>query len=118
MGSIPPLTMLGYLYDPVANSWSAFPNMVDATRNYGYTELNGFLYAIGRVRLLAGHAKWSELQPAVRREWATHCHSHRHSTHRHPHIHTAPCQQHSNSHPHSSVARAATITSRCQQVLR
>jgi hypothetical protein len=38
---------IGYLYDPVANSWSAFPNMIDATRNYGYTELNGFLYALG-----------------------------------------------------------------------
>jgi hypothetical protein len=46
-GHYPTPDNVGYLYDPVANSWSAFPNMIDATRNYGYTELNGFLYALG-----------------------------------------------------------------------
>jgi hypothetical protein len=38
---------VGYLYDPSTNGWNAFPSMVNATRNYGYTELNGFLYAMG-----------------------------------------------------------------------
>ena len=38
---------VGYLYNPSTDSWNAFPSMVNATRNYGYTELNGFLYAMG-----------------------------------------------------------------------
>ena len=38
---------VGYLYNPGTDSWNAFPSMVNATRNYGYTQLNGFLYAMG-----------------------------------------------------------------------
>ncbi|MGI8589315.1 MAG: S-layer homology domain-containing protein [Chloroflexia bacterium] len=38
---------LGYIYTPSTNSWASFPNMVHATRNYGYAQLNGFLYAFG-----------------------------------------------------------------------
>jgi plastocyanin len=38
---------LGYIYNPGTDSWSSFPNMVKATRNYGYAQLNGYLYAFG-----------------------------------------------------------------------
>jgi hypothetical protein len=37
----------GYLYDPGANSWGAFPNLVHPTRNFGFAQLNGYLYAFG-----------------------------------------------------------------------
>jgi hypothetical protein len=37
----------GYLYDPVANAWGAFPNLSHATRNYGFAQLGGILYALG-----------------------------------------------------------------------
>jgi hypothetical protein len=37
----------GYLYNPGTNSWGAFPNMVHPTRNFGYAQLNGYLYAFG-----------------------------------------------------------------------
>jgi hypothetical protein len=38
---------VAYLYDPGSNSWSAFPNLVHATRNYGVAQLSGILYALG-----------------------------------------------------------------------
>ncbi|HKP52779.1 MAG TPA: S-layer homology domain-containing protein [Chloroflexia bacterium] len=44
----------GYIYNPSANSWTAFPNMINATRNYGYAQLNGFLYAIGGYNFSMG----------------------------------------------------------------
>ncbi|MBF6612349.1 MAG: S-layer homology domain-containing protein [Chloroflexi bacterium] len=37
----------GYLYDPVTNSWSSFPSMIHATRDYGVAQLDGYLYAMG-----------------------------------------------------------------------
>jgi hypothetical protein len=36
-----------YIYDPVANTWSAFPSLLRPRRNYAYTQLNGILYAWG-----------------------------------------------------------------------
>jgi len=46
-GVFPVPDALGYLYNPTTNSWSSFPSMVHATRNYGYAQLNGYLYALG-----------------------------------------------------------------------
>jgi hypothetical protein len=36
-----------FSYDPVTNSWSPFPDLVHATRNYGTAQLDGYLYALG-----------------------------------------------------------------------
>ena len=36
-----------YLYDPAANSWQFFTEMLRPRRNYAYTQLNGSLYAFG-----------------------------------------------------------------------
>jgi N-acetylneuraminic acid mutarotase len=36
-----------YLYDPGSNTWAAAAAMVHATRNFGYAQLNGYLYAFG-----------------------------------------------------------------------
>ncbi len=44
----------GYIYNPSLNTWATFPNMVNATRNYGYAQLNGFLYAIGGYNFSMG----------------------------------------------------------------
>ncbi|MEO6456848.1 MAG: kelch repeat-containing protein, partial [Chloroflexia bacterium] len=46
-GPFPVPDALGYLYNPTTNSWSSFPSMNHATRNYGYAQLNGYLYALG-----------------------------------------------------------------------
>ncbi|HUS15488.1 MAG TPA: S-layer homology domain-containing protein, partial [Chloroflexia bacterium] len=37
----------GYIYTPATNTWTTFPNLVYATRNYAYTQLDGYLYALG-----------------------------------------------------------------------
>ena len=37
----------GYLYSPGPNSWTGFPSMLHATRDYGFAQLNGMLYALG-----------------------------------------------------------------------
>ncbi|PZS03899.1 MAG: hypothetical protein DLM69_02490 [Candidatus Chloroheliales bacterium] len=36
-----------YIYDPVANSWSGFANLVFPRRNYGAAQGNGVFYAVG-----------------------------------------------------------------------
>ncbi|PZR96317.1 MAG: hypothetical protein DLM69_10920 [Candidatus Chloroheliales bacterium] len=36
-----------YIYDPIANSWSGFANLVNVRRNYGATQGNGVFYALG-----------------------------------------------------------------------
>src|SRR5262249_28978852 len=46
-GPYPTPDNTGYLFNPSTHSWNAFPSLVYATRNYGYTELDGFLYAMG-----------------------------------------------------------------------
>ncbi len=38
---------LGYIYDPAANNWTAFSNLVHGTRNYGFAQLSNILYALG-----------------------------------------------------------------------
>jgi len=45
---------VGYLYDPGLNTWTSFPTLVYATRNYGTAQLNGFLYALGGYDYSAG----------------------------------------------------------------
>src|SRR5205823_1498576 len=34
-------------YDPGSDSWGTFPNFIHATRNYGFAQLDGYLYALG-----------------------------------------------------------------------
>ena len=46
-GVYPTPDATGYLYNPGTNSWGSFPSLLHATRNYGYAQLNGFLYALG-----------------------------------------------------------------------
>jgi hypothetical protein len=46
-GGYPVPDNIGYVYTASSDSWAAFPDMVYATRNYGYAQLNGYLYAIG-----------------------------------------------------------------------
>src|SRR5688500_12527107 len=60
---------LGYLYDPTTNSWTSFPSMTHATRNYGYAQLNGYLYAFGgydyATRGLPEGANWNQRYDAT-----------------------------------------------------
>ncbi|HKP51599.1 MAG TPA: S-layer homology domain-containing protein [Chloroflexia bacterium] len=46
-GGYPVPDNIGYIYTASSDSWAPFPEMVHATRNYGYAQLNGYLYAIG-----------------------------------------------------------------------
>ena len=46
-GNFPTPDSNAYVYDPVANSWGSFTSMTRARRNFGYTQLNGKLYAFG-----------------------------------------------------------------------
>ena len=46
-GNYPVPDNQAYLYNASANSWSFFPNMLRARRNYAYTQWNGILYAFG-----------------------------------------------------------------------
>jgi plastocyanin len=46
-GKFPVPDAVGYEYYPPTNTWSAFPSLNHAVRNYGYAQLNGFLYTFG-----------------------------------------------------------------------
>ena len=67
-GGFPTPDNQGYLYNPGTNSWAVFPNLVHATRNYGYTQLNGFLYALGGydfTNTLPQGANWNQRYDAT-----------------------------------------------------
>ena len=58
----------GYLYDPGANSWAVFPNLVHATRNYATAQLDGYLYAFGGYDFtnnLPSGANWNQRYDAT-----------------------------------------------------
>jgi hypothetical protein len=53
----------GYLYNPGTNSWATFPNLLQATRNYGTAQLDGYLYAFGGydyTNNLPNGANWNQ----------------------------------------------------------
>jgi N-acetylneuraminic acid mutarotase len=67
-GVFPTPDAQGYLYNPGTNSWSIFPNMTHATRNYGFAQLNGYLYAFGGYDYTAGlpqGANWNQRYDAT-----------------------------------------------------
>ncbi len=46
-GGYPEPDPTGYLYDPGNDSWGSWASLMHATRNYGATEMDGYLYALG-----------------------------------------------------------------------
>jgi plastocyanin len=64
-GNYPAPDAIGYLYDRVTNSWSSFPSMTHASRNYGVAQLNGFLYAFGGYENSTTGANFSQRYDAT-----------------------------------------------------
>ncbi len=62
---------LGYIYDPTANTWQPYANLITARRNFGYTQYNGVLYSIGGIGADGSYLASAEQLLAIPRPTAT-----------------------------------------------
>src|SRR5699024_2756112 len=48
-GVFNPVDTAGYVYDIATDTWSTYASLITARRNFGYTQYNGVLYALGGI---------------------------------------------------------------------